>query len=364
MPDALKDQFFTDQFFDALTSALTSAYPDFDESSLRAAIYTPDWGERALMDKMRHTTRVLHDHLPADYRAALAVIRQIIPALRSFGFEKLVYSEFVAMYGLDDWDASLPALETFTQEMSAEFAVRPFIVHDQARMMAQMRAWAEHDSEHVRRLASEGCRPRLPWGIALQALKTDPAPILPILDMLKNDPSESVRRSVANNLNDIAKDNPAIVTDTLTHWQPDATPEIEWITQHALRTLVKKGDPAALKLLGYGVPQVVVRNLTLEQDQVALGDTVGFSFEVESTGTAEQALVIDYIAHLMRARGQQTPKVFKLTKKTLAPGEVITLTGQQSFKPITTRKYYPGAHAIEIQINGHQYARADFEVIE
>ena len=205
------------------------------------------WPERALKDKMRHSTLALHDVLPQDYRTALALLREVAPMVDRHGFEKMIFPDFVEVYGLDDWDVSLPALEQFTQQMSAEFAVRPFIVNDQARMMAQMFQWAHHASPAVRRLATEGCRPRLPWAMSLPALKADPSPILPILDALKADSSEDVRRSVANNLNDISKDHPDMVIDVLRRWQTEPSPEIQKIVNHALRTLIKAGHPDALR---------------------------------------------------------------------------------------------------------------------
>lgn len=249
--------------------------------------------------------------------------------------------------------------------MSAEFAVRPFIIADQPRMMAQMLTWANHEHEQVRRLATEGCRPRLPWGISLPALKTDPSPILPILNRLKDDPAETVRRSVANNLNDIAKDNPVVVIDVLRGWQHIDTPEIQWITNHALRTLIKSGNPYALELIGYAVGGAFsVRHLTVEPATVALGDSITLSFTVESHSDNPQNLMIDYAMHFMKANGQLKPKVFKLARRQIAPGAAIDISRKHSFRAISTRVYYPGPHAIEIQINGQVSARANFTVTE
>jgi 3-methyladenine DNA glycosylase AlkC len=247
--------------------------------------------------------------------------------------------------------------------MSAEYAVRPFIIHDQDRMMAQMFQWAHHASVQVRRLSTEGCRPRLPWAMALPALKADPSPILPILELLKSDESEDVRRSVANNLNDISKDNPQVVIDVLRRWQEINTDAIKQITHHALRTLIKAGHPDALELLGHDSQvEVVVRNLTVEPETVAVGGKLAFSFEIESTGPAEQNLVIDYLVYFMKANGKQAPKVFKLTKKKLAPGETVQINKRHSFAPITTRVYYPGEHAIAIQVNGTAFERRTFSL--
>jgi 3-methyladenine DNA glycosylase AlkC len=365
MPEAFKDIFFQRPFFDDLAAALRAAYPDFDTDRFLARLFDDDWDARALKDKLRQAVLILHDFLPADYRTALDLLRCMAPAVERYGFEKMIFPEFVEVYGLEDWDVSLPALEQFTQQMSAEYAVRPYIIRDQARMMAQMLAWAHHANDSVRRLASEGCRPRLPWGMSLPALKADPAPILPILDVLKDDPSEDVRRSVANNLNDISKDNPDVVLDVLRRWQADPTPEMQKIINHALRTLVKAGHPGALDLLGFSTgAEIAVRNLTVEPTAISVGEAITFAFEIESTADAPQDLVIDYVVHLVRARGKTSPKVFKLTKRTIAPGETIRITRKHSFAPITTRRYYPGEHAVEIQINGAPFKRQSFDLVE
>jgi len=250
--------------------------------------------------------------------------------------------------------------------MSAEFAIRPFILRYPERMLAQMLSWTAHPSAEVRRLATEGCRPRLPWGIALPVLKSDPSPILPILEKLKNDPSDSVRRSVANNLNDISKDNPAVVVDVLARWRrEDASPELQAIIQRALRTLIKAGYPDALAIVGVSVqPNVTVRKLTVDPQVIPLGGEVSFAFEVESLCEQPQDLIIDYVVHLARAGGKSSSKVFKLTRRTLQPGEVIQITKKQSFRPITTRRYYVGTHAIQPKINGQLFDRVEFVVTE
>jgi len=352
---------FNDALFDTLTSAFRAVYPTFPTETFMERIYDDQWEARELKERMRHTATVLHAVLPDDYRAALRIIRRAAPALSGFG--TMVFPDFVEVYGLDDWEASIPALEQFTQLCSSEFAVRPFIVRDQERMMAQMLAWSRHPNEHVRRLSSEGCRPRLPWAIALPALQADPSPILPILENLKSDEVEYVRRCVANNLNDIAKDNPQVTLEVARRWQALGTPEIDAIITHALRTLVKKGDPGALAILGFGDDGAFeVKNLAVEPGEIPMHGEVTFSFDLESHGEIPQNLVIDYVVHLKRANGSQTAKVFKLTKKELAPGEKITFRRRHSFAPVTTRKYYPGEHAIEIQVNGARCGRQDFWV--
>jgi 3-methyladenine DNA glycosylase AlkC len=361
--EPLKSMFFQAEFFDDLAAACKAVYPPFEPGTFLARIYDEGWHGRELKERMRHTTVTLGSLLPEGYRTALSLLRQAAPSLDSYGFENMIFSDFVEVYGLDDWHVSLPALEQFTQLASAEFAVRPFILKDQERMMVQMLEWAGHESPHVRRLATEGCRPRLPWAMALPPLKADPSPILPILEQLKFDEADSVRRSVANNLNDISKDNPGVVIDLLRRWRTHDTAEMRWIINHALRTLVKAGDPDALELLGYpSQPAVAVKNLFVEPDTVAIGEKLTFSFEIESTGEAAQKLMVDYVMHLVRTRGKRTQKVFKLTKKTIAPGETLAIAKRHSFQQMSTRKYYPGQHAIEIQINGTSFGRTEFTV--
>lgn len=232
--------------------------------------------------------------------------------------------------------------------------------------MPQMLIWAGHEHPAVRRLASEGCRPRLPWGVRLQNLVEDPRPILPILEKLKHDPEEAVRRSVANNLNDITKDHPEVVMKVVARWQGenDSSKEINKIIEHALRTLVKKGDSQALGLLGYpSDPQIVVRELRVEPVSIAIGDEVTFHYELESTADRDQNLMVDYVVFLVRFKGQPSQKVYKHKKITIKPGQVIRIQKRHSFRQVTTRNYYPGRHAIQPQINGVSFDRVEFELV-
>jgi hypothetical protein len=188
---------------------------------------------------------------------------------------------------------------------------------------------------------------------------------LPILERLKNDESESVRRSVANNLNDISKDNPDVVIATLQRWQADSSDEIHRITSHALRTLIKQGHPAALELLGYpSDAAVTIHDFTIEPEVVPFNGKLTLSFAIQSESDEPQNLMIDYVVHLLRANGKQTPKVFKLAKKTIQPGETLTFSKNHSFAPVTTRTYYPGEQAIELKINGHLFGRTAFMLSE
>lgn len=361
-PFSLKDFLFNRQTVTIVAEAIQAAYPALDVNAFMAGVLDEGWEEKALKERMRHITLVVHDFLPADYRAALAILLDAAPALPYGSFVAAVPADYVSLYGLDDYEASVAALEVFTQRVSAEFAVRPFIVGYPERMMGQMLAWAEHESEDVRRLASEGCRPRLPWAMALPAYKKDPSPILPILEKLKNDPSETVRRSVANNLNDIGKDNPEVVLDTLEQWvEVDQSEATGRLVAHALRTLVKAGHPRALVLIGVaGEAAVRVFNQVVEPATIPLDGEVTYSFEIESLAEEPQELVIDYVVSFVRQGGKITSKVFKLTRRTLRPGEVVCLKKKQSFRPISTRRYYPGRHAIQVKINGRLFDPVHF----
>ena len=196
--------------------------------------------------------------------------------------------------------------------------------------------------------------------MALPVFKRDPAPILPILETLKHDESEYVRRSVANNLNDIAKDNPQIVLDTLREWKKHDNTDMQRLISHALRTLIKAGDTQALELLGYGNSQIEVRDFSVQPGEIVTGEVISFSCEIVSLGRDSQSLMIDYVIHFRRSNGNTSAKVFKLTKKSLKPGESLAIQKKHSFQPISTRRYYPGIHAIEIQVNGSILARQEF----
>jgi 3-methyladenine DNA glycosylase AlkC len=356
-----------EQTVGALAEAMHTAHGTFDREAFLTRVFDADWPARALKQRIRHITVTLHDLMREDYRDALDMLRRV--RLDVKGIVQWVFTDYVEVYGLDDREASMPALEEFTQQFSAEFAIRPFIVRYPERTMAQMLAWAGHESAEVRRLATEGCRPRLPWGIRLQDLVADPSPILPVLEQLKNDESESVRRSVANNLNDISKDNPDVVLGLLREWQADAVDdvrrEVRWITSHALRTLVKQGHPQALAMLGYpSDAEIAVQNVAVEPQSIQIGDEITLSFDIESLADDLLNLMIDYVVYHMRTNGKLTPKVFKLTKTAIQPGEVLHIERKHSFAPVTTRKYYPGEHAIEPKINGQLFGRAGFVLKE
>lgn len=358
----LKDLFNEDSI-GVIATAVAAAHAGFDRTGFLTAVFDEEWAGRELKQRMRHVAEELRAHLPRSYPEALEVLVAASPATADAGFAAMALSDFVEAFGVGDPDASIPALETFTKVMSAEFAVRPFIDRYPDRMWRQLLDWTDCDDPAVRRLASEGSRPRLPWGMRLPSLIADPSPVRPILEALCHDPSDDVRRSVANNLNDIAKEHPQLVVAWLKEWQ-DGSLELGQVTRHALRTLVKQGDPGALRLLGYDPDaHVEVEDLQIEPPVVLLGTDARLTFTVVSTGQVRQHLVIDAIVYFMKKRGVLSPKVFKLRTAEFEPGSHLTVQRKLSFVQMSTRTVYPGTHAVEIQINGTVQRRIEFEVV-
>ncbi len=270
--------------------------------------------------------------------------------------------EFVARHGQHDVPRSLLCLHALTQRSTAEFAIRPFLQQQPDAVWPVLARWANDPSAHVRRLVSEGSRPRLPWGLRLQALVIDPSPALPLLRALQDDPSSYVRRSVANHLNDIAKDHPDLVAGWVKDHLIKATPERSALLRHASRSLIKRGHAPTLAAWGLASGLQGQVSLSLSAMQAAVGDAIGLRVTLQSTARQPQPLEIDYAVHHVRANGSSAPKVFKGWKLTLAAGEERTLDKRHSLKPVTTRTLYPGLHRIELLVNGKALAEARFDL--
>ena len=279
------------------------------------------------------------------------------------GWGIMPLTRVVGQHGLDDFEGSLDLLKEMTKRFSAEFDIRYFLQADQDRALTVMRGWIDDPNRHVRRLVSEGTRPRLPWGIQLNGLMQDPAPVLPILTALRDDPEDYVRRSVANNLNDIAKTFPDLVAELAHDWLQDAGKERQKLVRHACRSLIKAGHPGALEAFGLGAPKISLEALTIASRKVRFGGTLDFSAELRSTGKQDQSLVIDYVVHFLKANGQRAGKVFKWKTLTLPPGETLSLARSHPIRPITTRRYYEGTQAVSLRINGQDHGYVEFELL-
>ncbi|MFZ2651419.1 MAG: DNA alkylation repair protein [Burkholderiaceae bacterium] len=271
-------------------------------------------------------------------------------------------TEWVARRGLAFPERALLALRAMTQRSTAEFAIRPFIERYPDLSFAILRCWTRDPSAHVRRLVSEGSRPRLPWGMRFKDLIADPTPTLPLLLALQDDATEYVRRSVANHLNDIAKDHPAVVAAWLEQHLPGAPPQRAALLKHASRTLIKKGDPRTLKAWGLAQGLRGDAQLKLSKRRIALGETVELKVMLRSNASRRQKLAIDYTVHHQKANGSTTPKVFKGWTLDLAPHEQRELRKTHSLRPVTTRRYHAGRHRIELKINGRPVAESAFEL--
>ena len=270
--------------------------------------------------------------------------------------------EFVARQGMADVPRALACLHALTQRFSAEFAIRPFVRDHPALVFDTLTRWTQDPSAHVRRLVSEGSRPRLPWGLRLQALVQDPSPTLPLLATLQDDRSAYVRRSVANHLNDIAKDHPEVVVDWVQRHRPAATPARLSLLRHASRTLVKAGHAGMLQAWGLGHSFAGEVQMRLARTQCRLGESLPFSVMLRSTAAQPQRLVLDYALHHVKADGSRRPKVFKGWTLTLEPGETRSLERGHPLRPLTTRRYHGGMHALDLRLNGQVLAHAEFQL--
>lgn len=316
---------------------------------------------RELMDRLKQTSVAFHASVPGGFTAQLEVLKKIAGPQEN-GLIGCWFSDFVGQFGVDHPDEALPALAFLTQFGSAEFAIREFLIRDQSATLKVMQRWVRDPNEHVRRLASEGARPRLPWGKRLQSLVADPTPVFAILHALRDDPSLYVRKSVANHLNDITKDHPGAVLNLVESWDT-RSPRTQWIVKQGLRTLIKQAHPQALSRLGVATaPRINAVVFAIHPRSIRLGQRIRLSLTLESTATSAQDLMIDYVVHYVKARGAPRPKVFKWSRIELGPGNTLELHKTQVIRDFTTRKHYPGPHRVEIQINGRRLAESHFEI--
>lgn len=364
MPAASSDGAFKHWFdatrYRAIASEVAALAPGFDRKRF-LALTLDGLDARSLMQRMRQTSVALHAALPGTYREQLAVLRTLAPRLQH-GFVGVVLSDFVAQFGRDDFEASLDALRFFTRYGSSEFGVRPFLLRDQTRTLAAMLEWTRDEDEHVRRLASEGCRPRLPWGQRLPELIRDPAPLAPILEALKDDASLYVRKSVANNLNDIAKDHPGWVLARLESWDR-SRPHLAWIAKRAARTLIKRGHPQALALFGVGAAAKLRATFSACPARLRLGGVLTLTTTVTSTARRAQRLVVDYVVHYVKSSGKTSEKVFKWAELELGPRASATLVKRQTIRDFSIRRHVAGKHRVELQINGRRVTATAFHLL-
>lgn len=323
-----------------------------------------------LMLRGKKIASAMSRHLPDDYmEAAEVLIASLGPKLvktEDFGmssFLYLPYTMFVAEHGIDHFEMSMRVQYELTQRFTAEFSIRPFLERYPDATLSQLATWAKDASPHVRRLVSEGTRPRLPWASRLRDFQKDPSPVLRLLELLKDDPSLYVRRSVANSLNDIGKDHPEVLVETARRWMEDASQERRWLIRHALRSAVKRGEAGALEVMGYGEPaRVSIARASINPKRPVIGDDVTISFEIASTARQAQNILVDLCIHFVKANGKHSLKVFKLKTVELAPEETRQLKKTISLAEMSTRKHYAGMHKVEVLLNGYGMPLCTFEL--
>jgi len=366
---SLKDELFNKEKVAKIAGELAAVYPDFSKAEFIERT-TAKFPELELMQRLYWIRDCLRTYLPEDYRQAVAVMLQSLPkpcdpALSDDDFGDFIYGPygaFVAEYGCNKKDLvfSLRALKTITIRHSVEFSIRVFINAFPKETLAMLAQCSTDKHYHIRRLASEGTRPTLPWA---QNIVIDYQESLILLDVLYADSTRYVTRSVANHLNDISKIDPDLVIATLKRWRAEgrqSEEEMDFIVRHSLRTLEKKGHTAALQLLGYQSARVTLDEMVITTPQVTVGDALKFICTLTSTATKEQKLLIDYHLYFQKAGGSLVPKTFKIARTTIKPGETLTLHKRQPLRPMTTRTLYPGEHQVELQINGKIYPRLTF----
>ena len=353
----------------AIARMVKAVHPRFDaDAFLHDAL--SGYEALALMPRGKHIARALHRHLPADYPQALGILLASAgqahgrdPGLSLASFLFLPHTVFVAEFGLGHFELSMQAQHALTQRFTAEFCIRPYLLHHQQATLARLRDWAQDDNAHVRRLVSEGTRPRLPWAPRLPTFQNNPQLALPLLDALKDDPSSYVRRSVANHLGDIAKDHPDLAVGTARTWLQCAPAPREALVRHGLRFLIKRGDAAALDALGVGHAVALdVRAARVLPARARIGDKVRIEAELHNPTPQPQRVLADLKVHYVKAHGGAAPKVFKLQTLDIAPGATVAVGKTLSLQQMTTRTHYPGAHQVELVLNGRPQPLGQFEL--
>lgn len=359
MAEPLKN-LYSESFITSLASALEKAYP-INKKTFIADVFSNEWPDKELKQRTRHVVHTINKHMPETYPKQVEILKQVAPHFG--GYAAVLFPDFIEVYGLDNLAISIEALEQFTQYSTSEFAVRPFIIKYEKEMLKQHIKWAKHKNHHVRRLASEGIRPRLPWAMALPAFKKDPSAVLPVIELLKTDESEYVRRSVANNLNDISKDHPQVVLDIVNKWKGIGK-ETDWIIKHASRGLLKQGHTEALSSFGLNhAIKANVNALNISKNKIRIGDEFTFDFELDLKEKTAHDARVEYRIYFVKATGKSSGKIFQVGTYSMAPKENLSIQRKHKFADLTTRKHHKGTHRIAIVINGKELAEKSFELI-
>lgn len=379
MAESFKNM-FDKPFFGRFVNDLSLVLQNMSVDKFVTLVMDEEWENRGYKQRIAHITTVLHKFMPTEYKEAVAKIFKLLDCVkvRLLDFSKIddknfnlltleygvILDHYVERYGIEDYETSVKAIERITQFTTCEFVTHAFIVKYQDEMMKQMLAWSKHPHWGVRRLASEGCRPRLPWAMSLPKLKENPAPIIPIMENLKNDPSRFVRLSVANNLNDISKDNPQIVIALAKKWKGQSE-NIDWVIKHGCRTLLKQGNHEILNLFGLSLnDNISIGDFKILTKRIKMGDSIEFCFNLNNYNTEKRTIRLEYGIYYRKMNGEMTRKVYKISEKEYKGNSITEVNRKHSFRPITTRTFYPGIHQIAVIFNGCESGKCEFELVE
>lgn len=366
MAEPLKNMYHIG-FFKSITPVLESSIPKFEAKVFISRIFSGDWEHLELKQRIRQIANVLDQNLEGSRTEKLDTLIELSTNFRRSGlstpsFPLIFLADYIEQFGVDFFEKSMQAIEEVTKLVSCEFAIRPFLIRYPEKTMKQMMKWSHHPDANVRRLSSEGCRPRLPWGMGVPWLKTDPSSIIPILTNLKNDESEYVRRSVANNFHDIAKDHRDLVLKRFKLWSGQDE-KIDWIIRHASRTLTKRGDQSALSLQGISLSSKCRVDKFWWTRVVNAPAPLEFSFDFTSLSKSGTKFRIDYSVDYLTSTGKISTKIFRIQEGVFEKNETVSIRKRLLFKDLTTRKHFPGKHAISILINGRKERTEKFKVL-
>lgn len=356
------DEFFTEESLLSMSTSLKKYFSEFNTDEFFYFLHTEDIKSLPIMRKMRHVTFCLHRVMPESFEQTVDIFKKSISELDFW--EAMTYPDYISVYGQKCWETSMLALTEFTKHTSSEFAIRPFLINEPEKTTKYLLSITNHKNDNVRRYATEGCRPTHPWGIDLPRFKKDPQMILPILESLKNDESEFVRRSVANNLNAISKNHPDLIIDITKQWMGQSL-NTDNLLKHACRTLLKKGNREVMEMFGFNISEdILIKDFSIDTDSIKLGDRMPFSFNLLIKGEKELLVRIEYAIYFMKKNGSKSRKVLKVTEKVFEPGLYPFKRKGYEFIDRTTKTLYKGEHNIAIIVNGVEKENLSFELIK
>ena len=346
---------YSQEFIKNLSNSLQNSCKDFKKDDFKKAIFINNWEDFELKQRMRHISKTLYEFLPFSYKEQIEILIEVKQDFKAL--EAMIFQDFVEVFGLDDFEISMKALELFTIDSSSEFAIRQFIIKYEDKTINQMKIWAKSKNEHIRRLASEGSRPRLPWAVALPNFKKNPQKVFEIIELLKNDSSKYVQKSVANSLNDISKDNPKMIVEFVRN-NLNISKNLDWICKHGSRTLLKKGDKEVLNLFNFDKSHHINLTNFCCDKTIFLNEDFNFSFEINSDEPIGN-IRVEYVIYYLKSNSNHNKKVFMISQNSIESTKK-RFQKKQSFKNMTTRKHYIGTHFIGILINGVEVLKEEF----